>query len=309
MFHLATYHGNQSSIHDPIADHDNNLITTLKLLEHVKGFRRLRKFVYAAAGCAVADKTHDDPTPTTEEAPISLRMDSPYSISKLAGEFYAVYYHERHDVPTVRARFQNVYGPREILGAGRWRGTPATVWRNVTPTFVYKSLLGEPLPLEGDGSASRDFIFVGDIVEGLIACALRGAPGDVYNLATGAEVTIKTLADTINAATGNATPPAFLPARVWDRSGRRLGDPTKARVQLGFEAKVSLEAGIRETVAWTIESRALIDRCVARHDHHLRGIFTPPSTPALKLVTSVDTVRDAKSGAAPEGRRLAPARS
>ena len=94
-------------------------------------------------------------------------MDSPYSISKLVGEFYAVYYHERHQLPTVRARFQNVYGPREILGAGQWRGTPATVWRNVTPTFVYKSLLGESLPLEGDGDPTRDFIYVDDLVEGL----------------------------------------------------------------------------------------------------------------------------------------------
>jgi nucleoside-diphosphate-sugar epimerase len=105
VFHLSTYHGNQSSIHDPIADHDNNLLTTLKLCERVKGFRRLRKLVYAGAGCAVAEKTFDDPTPTDEDAPVSLRMDSPYSISKIVGEFYMNYYHERHALPTVRARF------------------------------------------------------------------------------------------------------------------------------------------------------------------------------------------------------------
>ena len=265
VFHLSTYHGNQSSIHDPIADHDNNLLTTLKLFERIKGFRTLAKVVYAGAGCAVAEKTHDDPTPTDETAPISLRMDSPYSISKLVGEFYALYYHERHALPTVRARFQNVFGPREILGAGRWRGTPATVWRNVTPTFVYKALKGESLPLEGGGETGRDFIFVEDLVEGLLACALRGAPGDVYNLASGQEVSIRQLAERINEETANPAPPTMLPQRTWDRSGRRLGDPTKARVQLGFEARVSHRDGLRRTVAWTKESLPLIERCIAQH--------------------------------------------
>lgn len=269
VFHLATYHGNQSSIHDPIADHDNNLLTTLKLFERLKTFTRVRRIVYAGAGCAVAEKTFDDPTPTNEGAPISLRMDSPYSISKLVGEFYAVYYHERHQLPTVRARFQNVYGPREILGAGQWRGTPATVWRNVTPTFIYKALRGESLPLEGGGEAGRDFIYVDDLVEGLIACALRGAAGDVYNLATGHEITIRELAERINAATGNPSSPTMLPRRDWDRSGRRYGDPTKARLQLGFETRVSHEEGIRRTVEWTRAAMPLIERCIAQHRHQM----------------------------------------
>src|SRR5436190_9648278 len=187
VFHLCTYHGNQSSIHDPLADHEHNQLTTLKLFEHVKAFARLKALVYSGAGCAVAAKTSAEPEATGEDQPVSLEMDSPYSISKLVGEFYAVYYARQHRTPIVRARFQNVYGPGEILGAGRWRGTPATVWRNVVPTFVYKSLHGLPLELDNGGIASRDFIFVDDIVDGLIACALRGAPGDVYNLASGEE--------------------------------------------------------------------------------------------------------------------------
>lgn len=269
VFHLCTYHGNQSSIHDPIADHDNNLLTTLKLFDRLKAFTRTRRVVYAGAGCAVAAKTFDDPTPTDENAPISLSMDSPYSISKLVGEFYAQYYFERHQLPTVRARFQNVYGPREILGAGRWRGTPATVWRNVTPTFIYKALQGESLPLEGGGETGRDFIYVDDLVEGLLACALRGTAGDVYNLATGHEITIRELAERINMAAENRTPVTMLPRRTWDRSGRRFGDPTKARVQLGFETRVSHEEGIRRTVLWTRNHLALIERCMAQHQHHL----------------------------------------
>src|SRR5499426_298452 len=113
----------------------------------------LRKVVYAAAGCAVATKTFDGATATPEDAPISLFHDSPYSISKLIGEMYGNYYFARYRLPFVKARFQNVFGPGEILGAGRWRGTPATVWRNVVPTFVWKALHGEALPLENEGIA------------------------------------------------------------------------------------------------------------------------------------------------------------
>ena len=102
-----------------------------------------------------------------------LDLDSPYQISKVVGEFYSVYYHRQHGLPTVRARFQNVYGPGEMLGAGRWRGTPATVWRNVTPTFVYRALKGLPLQLDNGGVASRDFVYVEDIARGLLG--LRGS--------------------------------------------------------------------------------------------------------------------------------------
>ena len=265
VFHLSTYHGNQSSIHDPIADHDNNLLTTLKLCERVKGFGRLRKLVYAGAGCAVAEKTFDDPTPTDEDAPVSLRMDSPYSISKIVGEFYVNYYHERHALPAVRARFQNVYGPREILGAGDWRGTPATVWRNVTPTFIWKALQHVALPLEGGGDATRDFIYVDDLVEGLVRCAERGTPGEVYNLASGAEITIRDLAEQINVLTENPTPVAVSPRRTWDRSGRRFGSTVKARAQLGFEARTTHAEGLRRTVEWTREQHALIEHCIGTH--------------------------------------------
>ena len=165
VFHLACYHGNQSSIADPLADHDNNTLTTLKLFNHIKDYKKLQKVVYAAAGCAVAEKTFDDPKATYEDAPVSLFHDSPYSISKLIGEMYGNYYFQSYGLPFVKARFQNVYGPREILGAGRWRGTPHTVWRNVVPTFIWKSIQREALPLDNGGNASRDFIFVEDVVK------------------------------------------------------------------------------------------------------------------------------------------------
>jgi UDP-glucose 4-epimerase len=269
VFHLATYHGNQSSIANPLEDHDNNLVTTLKLLERVKTFERVRKLVYAASGCTLATHTDEEAEATTEDGPVPLDLDSPYQISKVVGEFYAVYYHRQHGVPTVRARFQNVYGPGEILGAGRWRGTPATVWRNVTPTFVYRALKGRALELENGGQATRDFIYVGDVVEGLLLCATLGQPGDVYNLASGAETSILDLAGLINELTGNPEPPVVAPAREWDRSVKRFGSTEKSRRELGFEASTPLEDGLRLTIDWMRDHLDLVDACIAKHASRL----------------------------------------
>ena len=238
----------------------------------MKDIKSLKKVVYSAAGCAVAAKTFDGARATTEEAPVSLHHDSPYSISKLIGELYGNYYFTRFQMPFVKARFQNVYGPGEILGAGRWRGTPATVWRNVTPTFIWKSLNGEALPVENGGIASRDFIFVEDMARGLMACGLRGEPGEIYNLGSGVEITIRELAERVNAATGNPTPIALTPARDWDRSGQRFAATEKAREQLGFVAEVGHEDGVRRTVEWTKANRSTILRCMQQHAHFVPDV-------------------------------------
>lgn len=264
-FHLACYHGNQSSIANPLADHDNNTLTTLKLFERLKDIKSLKKVVYAAAACAVAEKTYDTPTATTEEQAVTLYHDSPYSISKIIGELYGNYYFERHQLPFVKARFSNVYGPREILGAGQWRGTVHTVWRNVTPTFIWRSLNGEALPLDNGGNASRDFIFVEDMARGLMACALKGEPGEIYNLATGKETSILELATLINQFTENKTPLDLRPARDWDRSGKRFASTEKAKNILGFEAQVSISDGLERTVNWTKTNQDLIQRSIKKH--------------------------------------------
>lgn len=265
VFHLATYHGNQSSMVDPLADHENNTLTTLKLYEALKGFNRLRRVVYASAGCTVAEKTFEGAEATQEDAPVSLWLDSPYQISKIIGELYSNYYNARHGMPVVKARFQNVYGPGEVLGAGRWRGTVNTVWRNVTPTFIHKAIKQEALPIENGGIATRDFIYVDDIVSGLLACATRAGPGEVYNLASGTETSIRELAELVNELTGNPTPIALAPARDWDHSGQRYGSPEKAQAELGFACEVDLREGLERTVAWTRENLSRIDRCIEKH--------------------------------------------
>lgn len=265
VFHLACFHGNQSSIADPMADHENNTLTSLKLFDRLSTMKNLKKVVYAAAACAVAEKTYDIAEATTEEQPVTLYHDSPYSISKIIGELYGNYYWQRHGLPFVKARFSNVFGPREILGAGRWRGTLHTVWRNVTPTFIWRAMHGEALPLDNGGNASRDFIFVEDMARGLMACALKGEAGGIYNLATGRETTILELAKKINELTGNQTPLDLRPARDWDRSGKRFASTEKAARELGFLAQVEVEEGLRRTVEWTITNREMIARSIANH--------------------------------------------
>lgn len=266
VFHLSTYHGNQSSMADPLADHEHNTLTTLKLCERLKDIAgSLQAVVYASAGCTVAEKTFEGAEATTEESPVSLWLDSPYQISKIIGELYGNYYTSRYGLPFVKARFQNVYGPGEVLGAGQWRGTVNTVWRNVTPTFIYRALKHEALPVENGGIATRDLIYVEDMARGLQACALRGAAGEIYNLASGVETSIRELAELVNELAGNPTPIALAPARDWDHSGQRYGDPGKAQHELGFRADVRLREGLQRTIDWTRENLEWIEACIARH--------------------------------------------
>jgi nucleoside-diphosphate-sugar epimerase len=256
VFHLATYHGNQSSIADPVADHDNNLLTTLKLCERLKD-EPPRRLVYSSAGCTLSGAE-------AEETPLDL--DSPYQISKVVGEMYLLWFGREHGLPAVRARFQNVYGPGEVLGAGRWRGTPATVWRNVVPAFVYRALKGLPLTVHGDGSATRDFVFVEDVVEGLVRCATAdGAEGEAFNLASGVETSVRELAETVIELAGSDSELELVPAREWDRSYQRVGSTAKSRERLGFEARVGLRDGLARTIAWTRENLGRIERCMDRH--------------------------------------------
>ncbi len=272
IFHLATFHGNQSSIIDPVKDHENNVMTTLMLFERIKYFQRLKKVVYSSAGCSVAKKTFGTATATLEDGPVDINQDSPYSISKIIGEFYSRYYFKQHNLPVVRARFQNVYGPGEILGAGQWRGTYASVWRNVIPTFIYKALHSMKLPLENEGAASRDFIFVEDICRGLLYCAARGDAGDVYNIASGVETMIADLADIINKYAENNAGVEILPKRNWDNSGKRFASINKAEAKLGFKAEVILNDGIKQTIEWTRLNMTIIEQNISKHEEHMKRL-------------------------------------
>ena len=125
------------------------------------------------------------------------------------------------------------------------------------------------LQLENAGSGSRDFIFVDDIAKGLMACAAKGQPGDVYNLASGRETTIRELAELIMKITGSQSKLEILPKRDWDTSIKRFGSTAKAQEKIGFEAVIQIEEGLRRTVEWTTENLPLIESCILKHQDKL----------------------------------------
>ena len=265
VFHLACFHGNQSSIFDPLMDLENNMKPTLTVLNWVEKRAPKARVVYTGAGCAVAPKTWDTPTGVPEVDETPLLHDSPYSISKVTGEMYSKYFSDRRGLDVVRVRFQNAYGPREILGAGEWRGTIHTIWRNVIPTFIWRAINNEDLTLYGAGESSRDFVFVEDLARGVVKASNHGIKGEVYNLASGQELLIKDVASKIIEFSNSSSKLHIEGRREWDHSGRRFGDPSKSAKEIGFRTQISFEEGLRETIKWTNENFELISNSISKH--------------------------------------------
>jgi UDP-glucose 4-epimerase len=266
VYQLACFHGNQSSIARPLDDLENGLKSTLVTLEWVKNFHPNARVVYSGAGCAVAEKTWDEPSAVEEVDYTSLLHDSPYSISKITGEMYCLYYAKQQNLDVVRVRFQNVYGPREILGAGIWRGTENTIWRNAIPTFIWKAIRNEEISIFGAGDATRDFVYVEDIAQGVVLAAKRGKKAEVYNLASGIETKIMGVVEQIIAYSKSNSKILKLPKRDWDNSGRRFGNPDKSFNSLEFRTNTTLGAGLRNSIKWTLENREEIGRAMSKHD-------------------------------------------
>jgi nucleoside-diphosphate-sugar epimerase len=241
VFHLAAQFANQNSIDHPDTDLQVNGLGTLKTLQYAN-LTGVKRFVFASSGCSVYGS--NPPLPVTEDF-VSLHLDTPYQITKLLGELYCNFFHDAYGMPTVNARFFNVYGPGEVPGQ----------YRNVIPNFVYWAMNGKPLPITGTGDETRDFTFVSDIVGGLLAAGLREkAIGEAFNLASGTETKISDIAEKVNSLTGNAAGVKSVPRRSWDKSMRRRASIERARSLLGYEPRTSLDRGLRETVAWIKEN-------------------------------------------------------
>ena len=103
-----------------------------------------------------------------------------------------------------------------------------------------------------------------------MCCATRGAAGEVYNLASGVETSIRELAETIDTMASNPVAPQIGPRRSWDHSGRRVGSTKKSEREIGFVARTSLREGLRRTIEWTRTNLDLIDRCVRKHEQEMR---------------------------------------
>jgi UDP-glucose 4-epimerase len=245
VFHLAAFFANQNSVDHPFDDLHTNGLGTLAVLAWAAG-TGVRRVVYASAGCSIAGHDHDEAI--REDMPVSLHLSTPYQITKALGEFYCNYYQAA--VSTVRCRFFNSYGPGEIPG----------VYRNVIPNFVWRAMHGEPLMITGTGDETRDFIFVDDLVDGLVRSAtVRDAGGEAFNLGTGIQTRVRDLADTIIAATNSSSEIVYAPRRAWDHSLRREADIAKAKGVLGLAPRVQLREGIAKTVEWFAANRSRID--------------------------------------------------
>ncbi|HEY2012270.1 MAG TPA: SDR family NAD(P)-dependent oxidoreductase [Bryobacteraceae bacterium] len=246
VYHLAAFFANQNSVDHPERDLMVNGMGTLRLLEYAV-LSGVERFVYASSGCAIYGA--HAPLPLREEF-VSLHLSSPYQITKMLGELYCNFFSNHHGMKVVKPRFFNSYGPGEVPGQ----------YRNVIPNFIYWALKGMPLPITGDGEATRDFTYVEDIVNGLLrAGALDGAVGQEFNLASGRETRIIELAETINRLTGNPAGVRFVDRRKWDTKSRLLASVERARDTIGYEPATDFLEGLGNTIRWFSENWEQID--------------------------------------------------
>src|SRR6266699_3087863 len=237
VYHLAAHFANQNSVDYPELDLQVNGLGILKVLEHAQR-AGVDRFVYASSGCGIYGS--DTPMPFTEDF-VSMDLYTPYQVTKMLGELYTNMFHNLYDLPIVNARFFNSYGPGEVPGK----------YRNVIPNFFYWAMNGQPLPITGTGEETRDFTYVGDIVNGLIACAhYDQAVGEAINLATGKEIRILDLANWVNELTNNDAGIVFKKRRDWDKKTRLLASIEKARRILKYEPKTDFKTGLKQVHQW-----------------------------------------------------------
>jgi nucleoside-diphosphate-sugar epimerase len=238
IFHLAAFFANQNSVDFPERDLLVSQLGTIKLLEYSVAQGNINRFVYAGSGCAIYGA--QAPLPLKEDS-VSMHLTTPYQISKMAGELYVNFYWHHYGLPVVKTRFFNSYGPGEVPGQ----------YRNVIPNFIFWSMNRQPLPITGGGKMTRDFTYVGDIVNALMRAGYyERAIGEEMNIAAGREIEIAQLAEMINGITGNNAGVLFTERRKWDTKSRLLASIDKARDLLGYEPGTDFEEGLLRAYGW-----------------------------------------------------------
>jgi nucleoside-diphosphate-sugar epimerase len=237
VFHLAAFFANQNSVDYPERDLMVNGMGTLKVLEYSR-LAEVPRVVYASSGCSIYG--HEAPLPLREEY-MSMHLTTPYQITKMLGELYANFFHHHYEMKIVKTRFFNSYGPGEVPGQ----------YRNVIPNFIYWAMMGKPLQITGNPDATRDFCYVGDLVDGLLRAGyFDAAVGQEFNLASERETRIGTLAEMINEATGNKAGIEIVAKRKWDTKNRLLASVDRARKLIGYEPATRFEDGLEQTIRW-----------------------------------------------------------
>jgi nucleoside-diphosphate-sugar epimerase len=235
VFHHGAICSVARSMEDPETSHDVNATGTLNLLEACRR-NGVRRVVFASSSAIYGDS---DTMPKTENLPPSPL--SPYAISKLNGEHYCQLYWQAFGLETVALRYFNVFGPRQY---------PNSEYAAVIPRFVHAILQGRTPEIYGDGSQTRDFTYVGNIVQANIAAAhSANAPGQIMNIACGVRWSLNELLDRLAKMLKRDIKPIMHPWRDGDVRHSQASIERAQRV-LGFSPRVDFTEGLRETVAW-----------------------------------------------------------
>ncbi len=265
VFHLAAFFANQNSVDHPEEDLQINGLGTLRLLEYSL-LTKVKRFVYASSGCSIYGSS--SPLPLKEEF-MSMNLSTPYQITKMLGELYCNFFYNHYGLPVVKTRFFNSYGPGEIPGQ----------YRNVIPNFIYWAMKGQALPITGTGEETRDFTYVGDLVDGLLRAGYyEEAISKEFNLASGKETKIIDLANMINEIFGNKSGVKFATKRKWDTKSRLLASVDLAKKIVGYEPKTDFKEGLLSTIKWFKENYSKIEESAsflpgmssAVREHHKR---------------------------------------
>jgi len=234
VVHLAAFVSVPGSIADPLRSHETNVSGTLRTLMAARDGRALR-FVHISSS-AVYGST--DALPCDEDQP--FMPESPYAAQKAMGEEYTKLFSKLWGLETVRLRFFNVYGPRQ---------NPEGGYAAVIPAFISRMKQGTAPTIYGDGTATRDFTYVGDVVNAIIlALVAPDISGAVFNIASGVETSVEDLVRVMNEVQGTALVPEHVPPRPGDIA-RSVAEVKRAYDALGFKTVVSLEDGLRATIA------------------------------------------------------------
>ncbi len=240
IFHLAAVVSVPQTVAQPLESAMVNDLGTLHVLEAARAAGS-GAVVYASSSAVYGD----DPGLPKRESMIPQPL-SPYAVQKITGEYYARVYHELYGIDTASLRFFNVFGPRQ---------DPSSPYSGVISIFMSKAVAQTGPIIYGDGTQSRDFVYVSDVVRAMIAAATtKAAAGRSINVGTGTSIDINRLWRTIAGMAGLSVAPHYDPPRAGDITAS-VAAVDAAETLLGFKAEVSLENGLERTFQWYAASQ------------------------------------------------------
>ena len=241
VFHYAAFVGVKNVIERPLEVFKD--IDGIKYLLALAHAHRVKKVVFASSSEAYGEPLQ---LPEREDGFLNVNANDPYGLTKLVGENMVKNYWRHYRLPGVALRFFNVYGPRQN----------ASAYGFVAGIFMQKALGGEPITIYGNGTQTRDFVYIDDNVEAAIRALEREETnGEVINVGSGRQTTIIELAERICKIAGISQPFNYLPERAVEVR-YRCPDTTKMQQLLGLTPRVSLDDGLAQTYAWYQKQRA-----------------------------------------------------